>query len=435
MTAATQLQSEPHAGYFTAGLAEADAEAWQAISGELARQQDQIELIASENLVSRAVLEAQGSVLCNKTVEGYPGARYYGGADYADAIERLGIARACRLFGCSYANLQPHSGSNANQAVYMALLKPGDTILSMDLAAGGHLSHGHPANQTSRLYRIVTYGVRREDELIDMDHFSALAAEHRPRLIIAGGSAYPRIIDFAAMRAIADEVGARFLVDMAHFAGLVAAGLHPGPFPHAHVVTTTTYKSLRGARGGLVLADDAKLGKKLDAGVFPGVQGSVMLHAVAGKAVCLGEALRPEFRGYNEAVLANAQALAASLVEQGFRLVSGGTDTGLMLVDLTPKGLRGQRASESLEAAGLTCNKNTIPFDPNPPEDPSGLRLSSNAGTARGFGVEDFAEIGRWIGAVLEGLAAVPHDNGDVEARVREQVGALCRRYPIYPGQ
>ena len=431
---AVQSQSDPQGDYFTAGLAAADAEAWQAIRGELARQQDQIELIASENLVSRAVLEAQGSVLCNKTVEGYPGARYYGGAEYADAIERLGIARACRLFGCSYANLQPHSGSNANQAVYMALLKPGDTILSMDLAAGGHLSHGHPANQTSRLYRIVTYGVRRDDELIDMDQLAAVAAEHRPRLIIAGGSAYPRVIDFAAMRAVADDVGARFLVDMAHFAGLVAAGLHPNPFRHAHVVTTTTYKSLRGARGGIVLADDAKLGKKLDAGVFPGVQGSVMLHAVAGKAVCLGEALKPEFRGYNEAVLANARALAASLVDRGFRLVSGGTDTGLMLVDLTPKGLRGQRASESLEAAGLTCNKNTIPFDPNPPEDPSGLRLSSNAGTARGFGAEDFAEIGGWIGEVLDGVVADPDDNRAVEARVREEVGELCRRYPIYPG-
>ncbi len=434
MTAEPQNRTEPQAGYFTAGLAAADPQAWQAIHGELARQRDQIELIASENLVSRAVLEAQGSVLCNKTVEGYPGARYYGGAEYADAIERLGIERARRLFGCSYANLQPHSGSNANQAVYMALLKPGDTSLSMDLAAGGHLSHGHPANQTSRLYRVVHYGVRREDELIDMAQIAALAAEHRPRLIIAGGSAYPRRIDFAAMRAIADEVGARFMVDMAHFAGLVAAGLHPGPFPHAHVVTTTTYKSLRGARGGMVLTDDAKLGKKLDAGVFPGVQGSVMLHAVAGKAVCLGEALEPEFRGYNEAVLANARALAASLTARDFRLVSGGTDTGLMLVDLASRGLRGQRASESLEAAGLTCNKNTIPFDPNPPEDPSGLRLSRNAGTARGFGTGDFLQIGHWIGELLDGLAGAPDDNGAVEARVRAEVGELCRRHRIYPG-
>ena len=422
-----------HAGYFTAPLAEADPEAWAAVCGELERQQDQIELIASENLVSRAVLEAQGSVLCNKTVEGYPGARYYGGADYADAIERLGIERACRLFGCSYANLQPHSGSNANQAVYQALLEPGDTILSMDLAAGGHLSHGHPANQSGRAYRIVPYGVRREDEQLDYDAVETLAVEHRPRLLIAGGSAYPRALDFARLRAAADQAGAWFLVDMAHFAGSVATGLHANPFPHAHVVTTTTYKSLRGARGGLILADDAKLAKKLNTGLFPGVQGSVMLHAVAGKAVCLGEALKPEFRAYNEAVVANARVLAESVASAGLRVVSGGTDTGLMLVDLTPKGLRGDRATDSLEAAGLTCNKNTIPFDPHPPEDPSGLRLSSNAGTTRGFGVEEFRQVGAWIGEVLDGLAANPADNGAIESRVRAEVSALCQRFPIYP--
>lgn len=422
-----------HAGYFTAPLAEADPEAWAATRGELARQQEQIELIASENLVSRAVLEAQGSVFCNKTVEGYPGARYYGGADYADAIERLGIERACRLFGCSYANLQPHSGSNANQAVYQALLEPGDTILSMDLAAGGHLSHGHPANQSGRAYRIVPYGVRRGDERLDYDAVETLAVEHRPRLLIAGGSAYPRALDFARLRAAADQAGAWFLVDMAHFAGLVATGLHANPFPHAHVVTTTTYKSLRGARGGLILADDAKLAKKLNTGLFPGVQGSVMLHAVAGKAVCLGEALKPEFRAYNEAVVANARVLAESVASAGLRVVSGGTDTGLMLVDLTPKGLRGDRATDSLEAAGLTCNKNTIPFDPHPPEDPSGLRLSSNAGTTRGFGVEEFRQVGAWIGEVLDGLAANPADNGAIESRVRAEVSALCRRFPIYP--
>jgi glycine hydroxymethyltransferase len=423
----------PHPGYFEANLAQSDPEVWAAIRGELARQQDQIELIASENLVSRAVLEAQGSVMCNKTVEGYPGARYYGGAAFADAIERLAIARACRLFGCAHANVQPHSGSNANQAVYQALLEPGDTIVSMDLGAGGHLSHGHPANQTGKLYEIKSYGVRREDERIDYDRVAELAREYKPKLIIAGGSAYPRVIDFTRLRALADETGARLMVDMAHFAGLVAAGLYPHPFPHAHVVTTTTYKSLRGARGGIVLTDDPGLAKRIDSAVFPGVQGSALLHAIAGKAVCLGEALRPEFRAYNQAVLDNARALAESLLQAGLRLVSGGTDSGMVLVDLRPKGLTGQRSSESLEAAGPTCNKNLLPFDPAPPKVASGLRLSSNAGTARGFGTGDFRMIGRWIGEVLEGLAADPDGNGDVEARVREEVAALCGRHPIYP--
>lgn len=420
-------------GYFDAPLAEADPEVWQAVRGELGRQQDQIELIASENLVSRAVLEAQGSVLCNKTVEGYPGARYYGGAEFADRIEALGVARARELFGCRYANLQPHSGSNANQAVYLALLQPNDCILSMDLAAGGHISHGHPATLTGRSYHIVPYGVSRDTECVDYDQVAALAEQHRPKLIIAGGSSYPRALDFARFRAIADSVGALFMADMAHFAGLVASGLHPHPFPHAQVVTTTTYKSLRGARGGLILCNDPELAAKLDGGVFPGVQGSVLLHAVTGKTVCLGEALKPDFKAYNQAVVDNAQAMAQALMDGGFRLVTGGTDLGLMLLDLRPKGLTGQISSESLEAAGLTCNKNVIPFDPEPPEVASGLRLSSNAGTARGFGTPEFRQIGGWICAVLDGLAANPRDNTAMESRVRAEVAQLCQGFPIYP--
>jgi glycine hydroxymethyltransferase len=389
-------------------------------------------LIASENLVSRAVLEAHGSVMTNKTVEGYPGKRYYGGAEFADRIEALGIARAKQLFGCGFANIQPHSGSQANQAVFLALLKPGDTILSMKTNAGGHISHGHPANQTGKLYNIVSYGVSSLDERLDYAQAEALAREYKPKLLIAGGSAYPRRIDFQALRAIADQVGALLMVDMAHFAGLVATGLHPSPFPHAHVVTTTTYKSLRGARGGVVLTNDAALAKKFDNAVFPGVQGSVLLHAVAGKAVCLGEALKPSFKTYCQAVVDNAQALAKAVEGEGLRVVSGGTDTGLMLVDLRPKKVGGQRASESLEAAGLNVNKNTIPFDPGTPEDPSGLRLSSNAGTARGLGVAEFQQIGRWIGQVLDGLASGANDNSATERRVKAEVAALCRGFPIY---
>ncbi len=424
--------SEPHPGYFTSPLQESDPELEAAIRGELSRQQDQIELIASENIVSRAVLEAQGSVLTNKTVEGYPGGRYYGGAGFADRIEQLGIDRACALFGCGFANLQPHSGSNANAAVYLALLKPGDTILSMDLSAGGHISHGHPATVTGRVYRIVSYGVSPEDERIDYDAAADQARKHRPKLIIAGGSSYPRVIDAARLRAIADQAGARLLVDMAHVAGLVAAGLYPDPFPHAHVVTTTTYKSLRGARGGMILWNDPALSRKIDNAVFPGIQGSVLLHAVAGKAAGLGEALRPEFKAYNQAVLDNAASLAAALTAAGLRLVTGGTDSGLMLVDLRAKGLTGQPASEALEAAGLTCNKNVVPFDPEPPEVASGLRLSSNAGTARGFDTAAFARIGRWIAQVLDGLAADPEDRQALRPAVRREVAALCRRFPIY---
>ena len=421
-----------HQGYFTASLAEADPEIFAAIERENARQSEGIELIASENLVSRAVLDAQGSVMTNKTVEGYPGARYYGGAEPADEIERLGIERACRLFGCEYANLQPHSGSNANQAVYLALLKPEDSILSMNLLAGGHISHGHPATLTGKAYRIIPYGLSSDDERIDYEEVERLALEHRPRLIVAGASSYPRSIDFARFREIADKVDAFMLVDMAHVAGLVACELFPNPFPHAHVVTTTTYKSLRGARGGLILTNDRRLAKKINTAVFPGVQGSVLLHAIAGKAVALGEALKPEFRHYNQAVLDNARALADALTAGGLRLVTGGSDCGMLMVDLRSKGLTGQASCESLEAAGLTCNKNVIPGDPEPPEVASGLRLSSNAGTARGFGIEEFRQVGEWITRVLDGLVATPDANAEIEREVRAKVTSLCRQFPIY---
>jgi glycine hydroxymethyltransferase len=368
-----------HAGYFHTPLSESDPQVAQAIQGELARQQQQIELIASENLVSRGVLEAQGSIFTNKTVEGYAGRRYHGGADYADAIEALAIERAKRLFDCSYANVQPHSGSQANQVVFLAFLKPGDKILSMALAAGGHLSHGAAPNLSGKWFAVTQYGVAEESGLIDYDTVDALANEHRPKLIIAGGSAYPRIIDFARFRRIADRVGALLLVDMAHFAGLVAGNMHPSPLPYANVVTTTTYKSLRGARGGLILANDAAIGKKIDAALFPGLQGSAMLHAIAGKAVCLGEALRPEFREYARQVVENAKQMADTLQTRAYRLVAGGTDTALMLLDLRPQGLTGKAAVTSLEAAGLTCNKNAIPGDPQPPTVTSGVRLSAAA--------------------------------------------------------
>ena len=411
-----------------------DPELQAAIGGELERQRDQIELIASENIVSPAVLAAQGSVLTNKTVEGLPGARYYGGAEFADRVEQLAIDRACKLFGCRFANVQPHSGSNANAAVFFALLKPGDTILSMDTASGGHISHGHPATLTGRIYSIIRYGVSRSDERIDLAEVEELARRYGPNLITVGGSAYPRIIDFAGFRRIADAVGARLMVDMAHFAGLVAAELYPNPFPAADVVTTTTYKSLRGARGGIVLWNDAELSKRINAGVFPGVQGSVLLHGVAGKAACLGEALQPEFRDYNKRVLENAQALAATVADGGLRLVAGGTDTGLMLVDLRSRGVSGDAASKALEEAGIACNKNMIPFDPEPAEIASGLRLSSNAGTARGFGAAEFRQIGRWILAVIDGLARSSNDGAEVALMVRSEVSALARRFPIYPG-
>jgi glycine hydroxymethyltransferase len=405
----------------------ADPELAAAIAGELRRQQDCIELIASENIVSRLVLEAQGSILTNKTVEGLPYARYYGGAEYADVIEALAVERAKTLFNCRFANVQPHSGSNANAGVFLGLLKLGDTILSMNVAAGGHISHGHPATLTGRDYRIVSYGVSRETERIDLDEVRDLARRERPRMIIAGGSAYPRAIDFAEMRVIADEVGAYFLVDMAHFAGLVATGVYPDPLPHAHVVTTTTYKSLRGARGGMVLWNDENLSNRINAGIFPGVQGSVLMHAVAGKAACLGEALRPEFTAYNRAVIDNARALARALADGGLRIVAGGTDMGLMLVDLSARELTGDVAAKSLERAGLAVNKNMIPFDTRPPEAPSGLRLSSNAGTTRGFGVAEFKTIAGWIDRVLRN----PGDQASIEA-VRGEVAALCAKHPIY---
>jgi len=418
--------SHLYPGYFTAGL-DADPELAESIRGELRRQQDGIELIASENIVSRLVLEAQGSVLTNKTVEGLPYGRYYGGAEFADAIEALAIRRACQVFGCRFANVQPHSGSNANAGVLLGLLKLDDPIVSMNIAAGGHISHGHPGTLTGRDYKIAAYGVNRETELIDLEEIRDLALRNRPKLVIAGGSAYPRAIDFAGFRAIADEVGAYLMVDMAHLAGLIATGLYPNPFPHADVVTTTTYKSLRGARGGLVLWNDEALSKKINSGIFPGVQGSVMLHIVAGKAACLGEALRPEFKLYNQAVLDNARALASVLSDAGIRIVTGGTDTGLMLVVLSDRDVTGDLAAATLERAGFAVNKNQIPFDPRPPEAPSGLRLSSNAGTTRGFAVSEFQTIGRWIDRVLR-------DPNDMQlvTDVRQEVLALCRRHPIY---
>lgn len=418
--------------FFSTPLAESDAELAAIITGELERQSDQIELIASENLVSRAVLEAQGSVFTNKTVEGYPGRRYYGGVEWADALERLAIDRACRLFGCRHANVQPHSGSQANQTVYQALLAPGDAILSMELAMGGHLSHGAPPNQSGKLFDVRHYGVRRQDGRIDMDEVATLAQSHRPKLIIAGASAYPRIIDFAAFRRIADDVGARLLVDMAHIAGLVAGGVHPSPVPHAHVTTTTTYKSLRGARGGLILTDDDDLARRFASALFPGIQGSAMLHAIAGKAACLGEALTPAFAGYAAASVGNAQTLAAEIQKKDFDVVSGGTDTSLLLVDLRSRGITGKQASDRLEQAGLTCNKNAVPFDDEKPSVTSGLRLSSAVGTTRGFGVAEFARIGQWMTGVLEELA--DGDALDVCEATRCKVAELCSAYPIYTG-
>jgi glycine hydroxymethyltransferase len=407
----------------------------EAIAGELHRQQSQIELIASENIVSRAVLEAQGSVLTNKYAEGYPGRRYYGGCEFVDVAEALAIERAKRLFRCGFANVQPHSGAQANQGAFMALIAPGDAILGLSLAAGGHLTHGAAPNLSGKWFKATHYGVRAEDGRIDFDEVERQAETHRPKLIICGGSAYPRIIDFARFRAIADRVGAYLMVDMAHFAGLVAGGVHPSPLPHAHIVTTTTHKTLRGPRGGMILSNDEAIAKKIDSAMFPGLQGGPLMHVIAAKAVALGEALRPDFARYAEAVVENAKTLADTLIAEGLAIVSGGTDTHLMLVDLRPLDLTGRDAERALERAGITCNKNGIPFDPRPPTVTSGIRLGSPAVTTRGFGIAEFRQIGAWIGEVLRGLARHPDDNAAIEARVRKAAAALCDRFPIYPAQ
>jgi glycine hydroxymethyltransferase len=415
------------------GLAEADPAVFESIGREFRRQQDQIELIASENIVSRAVLEAQGSVLTNKYAEGYPGRRYYGGCEFVDEVETLAMERARALFGAEWANVQPHSGSQANQAVFMALMKPGDTFMGMDLAAGGHLTHGKSVNQSGKWFNPVAYTVRTQDQIIDYDGLAEIALEARPKLIIAGGSAYSRVIDFARFREVADSVGAYLMVDMAHFAGLVAAGLFPNPVPHAHVVTTTTHKTLRGPRGGMIVSNHLKIVKKLDSAVFPGLQGGPLMHVIAAKAVAFGEALRPEFKAYAQRVIDNAKALADALMASGMNIVSGGTDSHLMLVDLRPKGVTGKAAEASLERANITCNKNGIPFDPAPPAITSGLRLGSPAGTTRGFGQPEFRRIGKLIAEVVDGLAANGEEaNGAVEARVRGEVHDLTARFPIY---
>ena len=435
MSVADAAESLPQQDtFFSAHLSETDPELAEAIRGELRRQQEQIELIASENIVSLAVLDAQGSVLTNKYAEGYPGRRYYGGCEYVDVAEELAVNRAKELFGCEFANVQPHSGAQANQCVALALLKPGDTIMGMSLSAGGHLTHGAKPNLSGKWFNAVQYGVRRQDGLTDFDEVERLAREHEPKLIIAGGSAYPRFIDFARFRQIADAVGAYFMVDMAHFAGLVAGGVHPSPLPHAHVVTTTTHKTLRAGRGGMILTNDLDLGKKINSAAFPGLQGGPLMHAIASKAAAFGEALKPEFKIYAQQVVDNAKALADAMMGEGFDIVTGGTDTHMMLVDLRPKGLTGAVAEESLDRAGITCNKNGIPFDPEKPTVTSGIRLGTPAATTRGFGVEEFRTVAALIGRVLDGLAANPDDNSGVEQAVREDVRALCARFPIYRG-
>jgi glycine hydroxymethyltransferase len=419
--------------FFSAGLAESDPEIARAIELELGRLRDEIELIASENIVSKAVLEAQGSVMTNKYAEGYPGRRYYGGCQFVDIAENLAIERACRLFGCRFANVQPNSGSQANQGVFLALMQPGDTFMGLDLAAGGHLTHGSPVNMSGRWFKPVAYGVDRETHRVDMEQVARLAREHKPKLIIAGGSAYARHWDFAGFRAICDEVGAYFVVDMAHFAGLVAGGAHPSPFPHAHVVTTTNHKTLRGPRGGMILTNEEDLAKKINSAIFPGLQGGPLMHVIAAKAVALHEALTPEFKAYAHAVVANAKALAQPILTGGYKLVTGGTDNHLMLVDLTPKGLTGKAAEAALSRAHITCNKNGVPFDPQKPTVTSGIRLGSPAATSRGFGVAEFRKVGELIVETLDGLAAHGEaGNSAVEAKVRASVADLTRRFPIY---
>ncbi|PRD36252.1 UNVERIFIED_CONTAM: glyA [Trichonephila clavipes] len=422
-------------GFFTETLASRDPELFGSITDELGRQRDEIELIASENIVSRAVMEAQGSVMTNKYAEGYPGKRYYGGCQFVDVAENLAIERACKLFGCTFANVQPNSGSQANQGVFNALLKPGDTILGMNLASGGHLTHGAAPNQSGKWFNAVQYGVRQQDSRIDYDEVERLADEHQPKLIIAGGSAVPRQIDFARFRAIADKVGAFLMVDMAHFAGLVAGGQHPSPFPYADVATTTTHKTLRGPRGGMILTNNEDIAKKVNSAIFPGIQGGPLMHVIAAKAVAFGEALRPEFKAYAAQVVVNAQALADQLMKGGLDIVTGGTDTHVMLVDLRPKGVKGNATEKALGRAHITCNKNGIPFDPEKPTVTSGVRLGTPAGTTRGFGEAEFRLIADWIVEVVDGLAANGEDgNGEVEAAVRAKVAELCARFPLYPG-
>ena len=433
MATAAERPQAPNQSIFSASLQESDPEVAGWVGKELKRQQDEIELIASENIVSRAVLEAAGSALTNKYAEGYPGNRYYGGCQYVDEVETLAIERAKQLFKCKFANVQPHSGSTANQAAFMALMQPGDTFMGLSLAAGGHLTHGSPVNLSGKWFKVVPYTVRRQDHRIDMDEVATLARTHKPKVIVAGGSAYPRTIDFAAFRAIADEVGARLMVDMAHFAGLVAGGAHPSPFPHAHVVTTTTHKTLRGPRGAMILTNEEDLAKKINSAVFPGMQGGPLMHVIAAKAVAFREALQPEFRAYARAVAENAKALGEVLSSSGLDLVSGGTDTHLLLVDLRPKKLTGNRAEKALSRANITTNKNGVPFDPEKPQVTSGIRVGSPAGTTRGFGVAEFRAVGRMVVEVLDGLAANGEEgNTKVEAKVKAEALDLCRRFPIY---
>ena len=428
------VATDPMHRFWHDSIADADPEIAAAIGNELKRQQDKIELIASENIASRAVLQAAGSVFTNKYAEGYPGKRYYGGCEYADVVETLAIERAKQLFGCSFANVQPNSGSQMNQAVFLALLQPGDSFMGLDLNSGGHLTHGSPVNMSGKWFKPIPYGVRRDDHRIDMDQVAALAREHRPKLIICGGTAYSRVWDFAAFRAIADEVGAVLLADISHFSGLVAGGVHPSPFPHCHVVTTTTHKSLRGPRSGVILTNDEELAKKLNSAIFPGLQGGPLMHIIAAKAVAFREALRPEFKLYAHRVVENARALSASLIDAGLGVVSGGTDNHLMLVDLTSKDVTGKAAEKGLDRAWLTCNKNGIPFDTRSPFVTSGIRLGTPAGTTRGFGPQEFREVGQLIAKVVDGLAR-NGDEGDsqVEQHVRDAVQSLTSRFPIYP--
>ena len=426
-------QSSSTERFFKAHIEETDPEVASAIAKEFGRQQDEIELIASENIVSRAVLDAAGSVLTNKYAEGYPGKRYYGGCQYVDIVEDLAIERAKKLFNCGFANVQPNSGSQANQGVFNALIQPGDTIMGLSRAAGGLLTHGAPVNQSGKWFKAVHYGVDPVTHLIDFNEVRKLAHEHKPKLIITGGSAYPRKIDFAQFRAIADEIGAYLLVDMAHFAGLVGAGLYPSPFPHAHVVTSTTHKTLRGPRGGIILTNDEALAKKFNSSIFPGIQGGPLMHVIAGKAVAFGECLQPDFKNYIQTVIDNAKAMGEVLVNSGFALVSGGTDSHLILVDLRPKNLTGNISEKALGRAHITCNKNGVPFDPAKPMVTSGIRLGSPAGTTRGFGVAEFRDVGRMIAEVLEGLAKNGEEgNGAVEAKIKGEATALCRRFPLY---